>query len=126
MGKFYVKILLLAPLFVLSACHNSDNGNVKYVNKSYYSREDTFDTLRVIGVYSYSYRSMYRDPEAYKCFRCVNKKGCEMDVSFYVLEDRVGDTRYIQRGDTIVMQGKQLVINLTQKRIKEEFVDSRY
>ena len=108
--------MLLVPLFALSACHNSDTENSTSVGTTY-SQQTDFDTLRVTGVYDISYKAMYR-----KFLRRVNKQGHEIDASFYVHEKPMTNVAYVERGDTIIMQGDKFIKNLTQEKLKNEFV----
>lgn len=123
MKKSYATILAFVPLFALSACHNSDEGKETSVSQTHLY-ENTVDTLRVIGVHNVSYDQMYYEPSVYKYVRCVNAKR-EIDVSFDVLKEPIIDVAYVERGDTIIMQGNKFVKNLTQERLKNEFINGR-
>lgn len=122
MKKSYVKLLVLAPLFALSAC-NSDEGKVTGVFAPEIHPTNTIDTMRVTGVFEAT--GQFYLPSQYKYFKCVDKNNKTKEYVFDVKNNPKSDVAYIERGDTILMDGDKFVKNLTQERIQSEFVKGR-
>ena len=123
MKKSYVKILALIPLFALSACSSSDKGKVTGVSTPEVHSTNTVDTMRVTGVLNVT-GSFYRTYE-YKYVKCVDKNNKAIEYVFDVHDNPKSDIAYAERGDTILMNGNMFVKNLTQERIRSEFVNGR-
>ena len=122
MKKSYVKILAMIPLFALSAC-NSDEGKVTGVSTPEVHPTNTIDTMRVTGVFD-AISGGYIVSE-YKYVKCIDKNNKAIDYVFNVTKNPKNDIAYAERGDTILMNGNRLVKNLTQERIRSEFVNGR-
>lgn len=123
MKKSYVKILALIPLFALSSCR-SDEGKVTGVSTPEVHSTNTIDTMRVIGVFNVT-QGYYLTWDHYKFVKCVDKNNKTIDFSFDVTNNPKSDIAYAERGDTILMNGNKFVKNLTQERIRSEFVNGR-
>lgn len=124
MKKSYVKILALVPLFALSACHCSDKGNITGVSTPEAHPTNTIDTMRVIGVFNVT-QGYYVSYDHYKFIKCVDKNNNTMEFAFNVHDEPKNDVTYTERGDTILMNGNMFVKNLTQERLRSEFVNGR-
>ena len=123
MKKSYVKILALIPLFALSAC-SSDKGKVTGVSTTpEVHPTNTIDTMRVTGVFDAT-SGGYIVSE-YKYVKCIDKNNKAIDYVFNVTNNPKNDIAYAERGDTILMNGNMFVKNLTQERIRSEFVNGR-
>ena len=92
------------------------------------NKETSTDTLKVIGT-NKTFRRNFdnRIGKAVMFLKCVNKYGqvyyVEPKTDLYEDED---DVFFIQRGDVIVLNDQaQLIKNLTQEKMKEEFIKSR-
>ena len=122
MKKSYVKILALIPLFALSSCR-SDEGKVTGVSAPEVHSTNTIDTMRVTGVFD-AIGGGYM-PSQYKFVKCIDKNNKAIDYVFNVTNNPKNDIAYAERGDTILMNGNKFVKNLTQERIRSEFVNGR-
>ena len=123
MKKSYVKILALVPLFALSACH-SDEGNITGVSTPETYPTNAIDTMRVIGVFNVT-EGFYVSQEQWKFVKCVDKNNKTIEFAFDVNKEPKNDVTYAERGDTILMNGNMFVKNLTQERLRSEFVNGR-
>ena len=124
MKKSYVITLTLIPalisLFALSTC-NSDEGRVTGVSTPEVRSTNTIDTMRVTGVFNVV--ESYVITRHYKYVKCTDKKNKAIEYVFNVTNK--SDIAYVERGDTILMNGNMFVKNLTQERIRSEFVNGR-
>lgn len=123
MKKSNVKILALIPLFALSACRSGE-GKVAGVSTPEVHSTNTIDTMRVIGVFNVT-QGYYVTWDHYKFLKCVDKNNKTIEFSFDVTNNPKNDIAYAERGDTILMNGNMFVKNLTQERIRSEFVNGR-
>ena len=123
MKKSYVKILALIPLFALSSCR-SDDGKVTGVSTPEVHSTNTIDTMRVTGVFNVTV-GFYMSEEQYKYVKCIDKNNKAIEYVFDVKKNPKNDIAYAERGDTILMNGNKFVKNLTQERIRSEFVNGR-
>lgn len=122
MKKSYVKILALIPLFALSAC-SSDEGKVTGGSTPKVHSTNTIDTMRVTGVFNAT-GGVYINT-LYKYVKCTDKNNKAIEYVFDVTINPKSDIFYAERGDTILMNGNMFVKNLTQERIRSEFVNGR-
>lgn len=116
-------MLALLPLFILSACH-SDDGNITGVFTPEVHPTNTIDTMRVVGVFNVT-QGYYATWDHYKFVKCVDKNNKIIEFSFDVHKQPKNDVTYTERGDTILMNGNMFVKNLTQERLRSEFVNGR-
>lgn len=123
MKKSYAKILALVPLFALSACH-SDKGKITGMTTPEIHPTNTVDTMRVTGVFNVTV-GFYGTQEQYKFIKCVDRNNRVIEFAFDVHKEPKNDVAYVERGDTILMNGNLFVKNITQERLQSEFVKGR-
>ena len=110
-------LLFLASTLIMSACTN--NRMETYEPEAPQTTEvNRPDTVRVVGVWNQP-RGYLTSPRKY--LRAVNKNG-----KIYEAEQVLhGIVPYIERGDTVVIQGNEIVRNLTMERLQSEYTKGR-
>jgi len=114
-------LLFLTSALIMSACQRS------YIQTSEPETPQTTetnipDTVRVIGVFNQP-QAYYTVPSKY--LRAVNKYGKIYDLQQVLPKNADDVVKYIERGDTIVIQGDKIVKNLTMERLKSEYTKCR-
>lgn len=117
----------LAGLFstVIMTTFGAANGHAMNLADNTKEKQDTLKVLGTNKTFRYDYQTQRRTPVMF--LKCVNKYGqiyyVEPETELYEDEE---DVFFIQRGDVIILTEKaRLVKNLTQEKIKAEFVKNR-
>jgi hypothetical protein len=117
-----IHLITFVSLFVFSACSSPNENqvrNIKFVEPKQVDlppKSQFVDTLRVTGVSKGSWGYTYVQ------LKCVDKNANECVLAFDINLAAMTDAAFTERGDTIIMKGNEFVKNLTQERIKNEFI----